>query len=98
MEVPSGRALSAESKSQDRAQGIVQAGDYFILKSMEIGSSFRSTMPKCFTADPNYPILSRQRSRYAHYYFYIRDPVLGPIAESKILRLSPRASKVIGLG
>jgi hypothetical protein len=55
-------------------------GVYFILKSMEIGTSFRSTMPKYPTADPDYRILSRQRSRYAHYYFYIRDPVLGPIA------------------
>ena len=55
-------------------------GVYFILKSMEIGTSFHSTMPKYPTADPNYRILSRQRSRYAHYYFYVRDPVLGPIA------------------
>ena len=55
-------------------------GVYFILKSMEIGTSFRSTMPKYPTADPDYRILSRQRSRYAHYYFYLRDPVLGPIA------------------
>src|SRR5260370_33661191 len=54
-------------------------GVYFILKSMEIGTSFRSTTPKYPTADPDYRILSRQRSRYAHYYFYIRDPVLGPI-------------------
>jgi len=55
-------------------------GVYFILKSMEVGTSFRSTMPKYPTADPDYRILSRQRSRYAHYYFYVRDPVLGPIA------------------
>src|SRR5215472_15721815 len=52
-------------------------GVYFILKSMEVGTSFRSTMPKYPTADPDYRILSRQRSRYAHYYFYVRDPVLG---------------------
>lgn len=55
-------------------------GVYFILKSMEVGTSFRSTMPKYPTADPNYRILGRQRSRYTHYYFYIRDPELGPIA------------------
>jgi hypothetical protein len=57
-----------------------RCGVYFILKSMEVGTTFRSTMPKYPTADPDYRILSRQRSRYAHYYFYIRDPVLGPIA------------------
>jgi hypothetical protein len=55
-------------------------GVYFILKSMEVGPTFRSAMPKYPTADPDYRILSRQRSRYTHYYFYIRDPVLGPIA------------------
>jgi hypothetical protein len=55
-------------------------GVYFILKSMEVGTTFRSTMPKFPTPDPNHRILSRQRSRYTHYYFYIRDPVLGPIA------------------
>jgi len=57
-----------------------RCGVYFILRSMEIGTSFRSTKPKYPTADPDYHILSRQRSRYSHYYFYIRDPVLGPIA------------------
>ena len=47
---------------------------------MEIGTSFRSRMPKYPTSDPDYRILSRQPSRYTHYYFYIRDPGLGPIA------------------
>ena len=55
-------------------------GVYFILKSMEVATSFRSAKPKYATADPDYHILSRQRSRYTPYYFYIRDPVLGPIA------------------
>jgi hypothetical protein len=35
-------------------------------------------LPKYPTDDPNYRILTRQRSRYTHYYFYIRDEVLGP--------------------
>src|SRR5713101_3406303 len=56
------------------------AATYFILKSMEVGTSFRAAMPKYPTADPDYRILSRQRSRYTHYYFYIRDSELGPIA------------------
>jgi hypothetical protein len=55
-------------------------GVYFILKSMEVGTNFRVTMPKYPTADPDYRIVSRQRSRYTHYYFYIRDQALGPIA------------------
>ena len=55
-------------------------GVYFILKSMEVGSNFRVAMPKYPTADPDYRIVAKQRSRYTHYYFYIRDPVLGPIA------------------
>jgi len=55
-------------------------GVYFILKSMEVGSNFRVAMPKYPTADPDFRIVAKQRSRYTHYYFYIRDPVLGPIA------------------
>jgi hypothetical protein len=55
-------------------------GVYFILKSMEVGTTFRSAAPKYPTADPNYRILARERSRYSHYYFYLRDPVLGPMA------------------
>ena len=31
------------------------------------------------TQDPNYRIVANQRSRFTHYYFYIRDEVLGPI-------------------
>ena len=55
-------------------------GVYFIFKSMEQGPAFRSTTPKYPTPDPDYRILSRQRCRYTHYYFYIRDEVLGPVA------------------
>ena len=55
-------------------------GVYFILKSMEVGTNFRVAMPKYPTADPNYRMVARQRSRYTHYYFYLRDQVLGPIA------------------
>jgi len=56
-----------------------QHGVYFILKSMEPGSTFRSSAPKYPTGDPHYRILARQRSRFTHYYFYLRDPVLGPM-------------------
>ena len=55
-------------------------GVYFILRSMEQGPTFRCSMPKFATKNPNHRILARQRSRYTHYYFYIRDEVLGPIA------------------
>src|SRR5246500_4927964 len=54
-------------------------GVYFIFKSMEQGATFRVTVPKYPTKDPNYRILAHQRSRFTHYYFYIRDEVLGPI-------------------
>src|SRR6202048_103686 len=39
-------------------------GVYFILKSMEVGTNFRSDMAKYPTPDPNYRILRRQRSRF----------------------------------
>lgn len=55
-------------------------GVYFILKSMEIGPSFRSALPRFPVEDPDYRIIARQRCRYTHYYFYIRDEVLGPLS------------------
>lgn len=55
-------------------------GVYFILKSMEVGPSFRSTVPRFPVEDPDYRIIARQRCRYTHYYFYIRDEVLGPLS------------------
>jgi hypothetical protein len=54
-------------------------GVYFIFKSMEQGRTFRISVPKYPTQDPNHRILGHQRSRFTHYYFYIRDEVLGPI-------------------
>ncbi len=54
-------------------------GVYFIFKSMEQGNTFRSTVPRYPTQDPNFRILSQQRSRFPHYYFYIHDEVLGPV-------------------
>jgi hypothetical protein len=54
-------------------------GVYFIFKSMEQGPSFRVSVPKYPTKDPNHRILARQRSRFTHDYFYLRDEVLGPM-------------------
>jgi hypothetical protein len=54
-------------------------GVYFIFRSMEQGRTFRIAVPKFPTRDPNYRILAHQRSRFTHFYFYIRDEVLGPI-------------------
>jgi hypothetical protein len=54
-------------------------GVYFIFKSMEQGASFRVSLPKYAATDPNYRILARQRSRFTHYYFYLRDETLGPV-------------------
>src|SRR6266567_8463429 len=55
-------------------------GLYFIIPSMEMGSTFCSLMPKYPTDDPNYRLIKRRPSRYLHYYFYIRDPVIGSLA------------------
>jgi hypothetical protein len=55
------------------------SGVYFIFRSMEQGPTFRISVPKYPTRDPNHRILAHQRSRFTHYYFYIRDEVLGPI-------------------
>ena len=54
-------------------------GVYFIFKSMEQGPTFRISLPRYPSKDPHYRILAHQRSRFTHYYFYIRDEVLGPM-------------------
>jgi hypothetical protein len=54
-------------------------GVYFILKSMEQGSTFRCISPKFATPNPNYTLLRKTHSRFTHYYFYIRDALLGPM-------------------
>jgi len=54
-------------------------GVYLILKSMEQGNTFRSVEPKYPTNDPNYRIVKKSRSRFTHYYFYLRDEKLGAI-------------------
>jgi hypothetical protein len=46
---------------------------------MEQGATFRVSVPKFRTQDPKHRILAQQRSRYTHYYFYVRDEALGPI-------------------
>ena len=73
-------------KQEDYVQPYLRAmeqrkrfGVYFIFKTMESGPSFRSCQPKYPTQDPDYRILNREWSRYTHYYFYIRDEVLGPM-------------------
>ena len=55
-------------------------GVYFILKSMEQGSTFRSAEPKYPTKDRNYRLIKKTRSRFTHYYFFIRDEILGPMS------------------
>ncbi len=48
-------------------------GVYFIFQSMEQGPTFRCSVPKFPTKDPNHRIPAPQRSRFTHYYFYLRD-------------------------
>jgi hypothetical protein len=40
---------------------------------------FHAACPTSNPSVPNHRILAHQRSRFPHYYFYIRDEVLGPI-------------------
>jgi hypothetical protein len=49
------------------------------LQNHGTGPNFRSCPPKYPTEDPGYRIIKRHWSRYTHFYFYIRDEVLGPM-------------------
>ena len=46
---------------------------------MEQGPTFRISLPKYPAKDPHYRIVVHQRSRFTHYYFYVRDEGLGPM-------------------
>src|SRR5215831_12977015 len=52
---------------------ILSFGVYFHLQEARA-----ITTPKFPTKDPNHRIFARQKSRFTHDYFYIRDEVLGP--------------------
>jgi hypothetical protein len=56
-----------------------QFGVYYILQSMEQGWTFRVVPPRYQTQDPNLQFVRKHRSRFTHYYFYILDPVAGPM-------------------
>ena len=54
-------------------------GVYFIFKSMKQGPTYRISLPKYPSKVRNCRILAHQRSRFTHYYFYIRDEARGPM-------------------
>jgi hypothetical protein len=49
-------------------------------KAWRSAPAFGRRCPKYPASDPDYRIVAKQRSRYTHYYFYIRDQLLGPMA------------------
>jgi hypothetical protein len=53
-----------------------------ILTSVEQGRSFVSYAPRHAPSggDPNYRLIHACRKRFIHYYFYLVDPVLGPMS------------------
>jgi hypothetical protein len=53
-----------------------------ILTSVEAGRTFVSATPRSPPPgqDPHYRLLYRCRKRFPHYYFYVLDPVLGPMS------------------
>jgi hypothetical protein len=58
------------------------AGVACILTSVEQGRTFVSATPRYPPPgqDPHYRLLYRARKRFLHYYFYVLDPVLGPMS------------------
>jgi len=62
-----------------RRQQRGEFGVYYLLKSMEQGTTYRIAHLRYATADPNYAMVRRHRGRFAYYYFYILDEVAGPM-------------------
>lgn len=57
-----------------------QEGIACILTSMEQGSTFVSYEPRFKTDNERYRIIKRCRKLFQHLYFYVFDPVLGPMS------------------
>jgi len=57
-----------------------QHGVYGIFPGLEMDSTFSSRMPPFPSDDPHYRIIRRVPARFLPYYFYMRDPVIGPLA------------------
>ncbi|HSH82620.1 MAG TPA: hypothetical protein VLA19_29155 [Herpetosiphonaceae bacterium] len=59
------------------AEGVV-----CILTSVEQGRTFVSYTPRYAppSGDPHYRLISACRKRFLHYYFYLLDPILGPMS------------------
>jgi hypothetical protein len=53
-----------------------------VLPSMEQGRTFVSYTPRfpIKSGDPNYRIIAACRKQFLHYYFYVRDPIMGPMS------------------
>lgn len=53
-----------------------------ILTSMEQGRTFVSYTPRFKTpsGDPNYRFLKACRKQFLHYYWYVLDPIMGPMS------------------
>jgi hypothetical protein len=53
-----------------------------VLSGLEQGRTFVSYTPRYLpsTQDPNWRLLRACRKRFLHYYFYVFDPVLGPMS------------------
>ena len=59
-----------------------QEGVLVILKSMEQSPTFISYEPRYRPAsgDDDYRLIKRAAKRFLHYYFYVMDPVMGPMS------------------
>ena len=57
-----------------------QEGVACILTSMELGTTFVSYEPRFKTNNDRYRIIKRCRKLFQHLYFYVFDPILGPMS------------------
>ena len=64
-----------------RLRRMTKRNAYGVISSSRVWNRGRASGSACRspTKDPNHRILARQRSRFTHNYFYIRDEVLGPM-------------------
>jgi hypothetical protein len=78
--VAHGAKLPTGGKRVDRKRSFIFTQPTFAMAIASSSFLVNSKPPRFPTHDPNYRMIRRGPSRFLHYYFYIRDPVIGPLA------------------
>lgn len=75
------RAFGRRSSSSPPTNGSMGMTKWLVFSpALEQGRTFVSYTPRFQASDPSYRIITACRKQFLHYYFYVLDPVIGPMS------------------